>query len=148
MSEANLRRQVRQPWMQFSTDAGGVDPEQLGDDGLLHPRGFGTYTRVLGHYVRDQGVLGLEDAIRKMTSAVADRLFLRDRGLLREGMKADVVIFDPATVADHATFDNPQQLSTGIRDVWVNGVRVLRNGRHTGASPGRWLRGPASHARH
>ena len=144
MSEENLRRQMIQPWMKFSTDAGGVDPERLGAGGLLHPRAFGTYTRVLGHYVRDECVLQLEDAVRKMTSAVADRLFLRDRGLLRAGMKADVVIFDPETVADHATFDNPHQLSTGIRDVWVNGVRVLQNGRHTGATPGRWVRGPAS----
>ena len=144
MSEDNLRRQMRQPWMKFSTDAGGVDPQLLGDEGLLHPRAFGTYTRVLGHYVRDEGVIPLEDAIRKMTSAVADRLYLRDRGLLREGMKADVVIFDPATVRDHATFDNPHQLSTGIRDVWVNGVPVLRNGMHTGATPGRWVRGLAS----
>ena len=144
MSDENLRRQMRQPWMKFSTDAGGVDPELLGDDGLRHPRAFGTYTRVLGHYVRDEGVIPLEDAIRKMTSAVADRLYLRDRGLLREGMKADLVIFDPATVRDHATFDDPHQLSTGIRDVWVNGVPVLRNGMHTGATPGRWVRGLAS----
>lgn len=144
MSEDNLRLQMRQPWMKFSTDAGGVDPDRLGDNGLLHPRGFGTYTRVLGRYVRDEAVLPLEDAIRKMTSSVADRLFLRDRGLLREGMKADVVIFDPATVNDRATFDNPHQLSTGIRDVWVNGVRVLQNGVHTGATPGRWVRGPGT----
>jgi dihydroorotase/N-acyl-D-amino-acid deacylase len=144
MSEDNLRRQMRQPWMKFSTDAGGVDPELLGDEGLRHPRAFGTYTRILGHYVRGEGVIPLEDAIRKMTSAVADRLYLRDRGLLWEGMKADVVIFDPATVRDNATFDDPHQLSTGIRDVWVNGVRVLQNGVHTGAKPGRWVRGPAT----
>jgi dihydroorotase/N-acyl-D-amino-acid deacylase len=144
MSEENLRRQMIQPWIKFSTDAGGVDPEQLGTGGLLHPRAFGTYTRVLGRYVRDEGVLPLEDAICKMTSAVADRLFIRDRGLLREGMKADVVIFDPATVTDLATFDNPHQLSTGIRDVWVNGVRVLQNARHTGATPGRWIRRSSS----
>ncbi len=144
MSEDNLRRQMRQPWMKFSTDAGGVDPENLGDDGLLHPRAFGTFTRVLGHYVRDQEVIPLEDAVRKMTSAVADRLSLRDRGLLREGMKADVVIFDPETIIDHATFDNPHRLSTGVRDVWVNGEPVLRNGVHTGATPGRWVRGPGS----
>jgi N-acyl-D-amino-acid deacylase len=144
MSDDNLRRQMRQPWMKFSTDAGGVDPELLGDDGLRHPRAFGTYTRVLGHYVRDAGVIPLEDAIRKMTSAVADRLSLRDRGMLREGMKADVVIFDPVTVRDHATFDNPHRLSTGVRDVWVNGIRVLRNGAHTGATPGHRVHGPAS----
>jgi N-acyl-D-amino-acid deacylase len=142
MSDDNLRLQMQQPWIKFSTDAGGVDPQLIGERGLLHPRGFGTYTRVLGHYVRDEGVLPLEDAIRKMTSAVADRLSLRDRGLLRAGMKADVVIFDPATVADRATFADPHQLSTGIRDVWVNGVRVLDNCTHTGATPGAWVKGP------
>lgn len=142
MSEDNLRRQMQQPWMKFSTDAGGVDPTRLGGGGLLHPRGFGTYPRILGRYVRDEGVLPLEDAIRKMTSAVADRLFLRDRGLLRKGMKADVVLFDPEIIADRATFDDPHQLSTGVRDVWVNGVRVLNAGEHTGATPGRWLHGP------
>jgi N-acyl-D-amino-acid deacylase len=142
MSEANLRRQMVLPWVKFSTDAGGVDPAALGDRGLLHPRAFGTYPRVLGHYVRDEGVLPLEDAIRKMTSAVADRLFLRDRGMLRAGMKADILVFDPNTVADRATFADPHQLSVGVRDVWVNGQRVLRNGSHTGATPGRRLYGP------
>jgi N-acyl-D-amino-acid deacylase len=141
MSEENVRRQMTQPWMKFSTDAGGVDPERL-SGGLRHPRAFGAYTRVLGHYVREEAVLPLEDAIRKMTSAVADRLFLRDRGLLRAGMKADVVIFDPATIADRATFADPHQLSTGVRDVWVNGQRVLMEGSHTRAMPGRWLPGP------
>jgi N-acyl-D-aspartate/D-glutamate deacylase len=142
MSEENLRLQMQQPWIKFSTDAGGVDPELISERGLLHPRGFGTYTRVLGYYVRDEGVVPLEDAIRKMTSAVADRLSLRDRGMLRAGMKADVVIFDPATVADRSTFADPHQLSTGIRDVWVNGSRVLADGTHTGATPGSWLKGP------
>ena len=141
MDEENVRRQMAQPWTKFSTDAGGVDPERL-DGGLRHPRAFGTYTRVLGHYVREEGTLPLEDAIRKMTSAVADRLFLRDRGLLRAGMKADVVVFDPATIADRATFAEPHQLSTGVRDVWVNGERVLAGGFHTGAMPGRWVKGP------
>jgi N-acyl-D-amino-acid deacylase len=148
MSEENLRLQMRQPWIKFSTDAGGVDPGRLGDGGLLHPRGFGTYTRILGHYVRDEGVLPLEETIRKMTSAVADRLSLRDRGLLRAGMKADVVVFDPDWVADRATFADPHQLSTGIRDVWVNGTRVLAAGEHTGATPGRRVYGPGyRHAR-
>jgi dihydroorotase/N-acyl-D-amino-acid deacylase len=135
---------MRQPWMKFATDAGGVDPANLVDRGLLHPRAFGTYPRVLGHYVRDEGILPLEDAIRKMTSAVADRLSLCDRGLLRQGMKADVVVFDPRIVADRATFDDPHQLSIGVRDVWVNGERVLREGQHTSALPGRWLRGPGT----
>lgn len=142
MSDDNLRLQMRQPWITFSTDAGGVDPARLGERGLLHPRAFGTFTRVLGHYVREEGVLSLEDAIRKMSSAVANRLSLFDRGLLKPGLKADVVIFDPAEVADLATFDAPHQLSTGIRDVWVNGTRVIAGFEHTGAMPGKWLRGP------
>ncbi len=146
MSEDNLCQQMRQPWMKFSTDAGGVDPERLGNRGLLHPRAFGTYPRVLGRYVRDVGVLPLEDAVRKMSSAVADRLFLRDRGLLREGMKADVVLFDPESINDNATFEQPHQLSSGVRDVWVNGVRVLDAGAHTGSTPGRWLPGPGYRA--
>ena len=141
MSDNNLQLQMQQPWIKFSTDAGGVDPAMI-QAGLLHPRGFGTYTRVLGRYVRELGTIPLEDAIRKMTSSVADRLSLRDRGLLRAGMKADVVIFDPQTVSDNATFEAPHQLSTGVRDVWVNGIRVLNDGVHTGAFPGTWVKGP------
>ncbi len=98
---------------------------------------------MLGKYVRDEGVLTLEEAIRKMTSSVADRLELRDRGLLRAGHFADVVIFDPVTIADQATFENPHQLSVGVRDVWVNGVQVLSEGEHTGSTPGRIVDGPA-----
>jgi len=142
MSEDNLRLQMRQPWITFATDAGGVDPATLAEQGLLHPRGFGTYPRILGRYVRDEGVLTLEHAIRKMSSAVAGRLGLRDRGLLRAGLSADVVLFDPVTVADRATFADPHQLSVGVRDVWVNGERVLRDGAHTGALPGRRVHGP------
>ncbi len=142
MSEENLRLQMRQPWISFATDAGGVDPASLAGTGLQHPRGFGTYPRVLGRYVRDESVLGLEDAVRKMSGAVASRLSLHDRGLLRPGMAADVVLFDPATIIDRATFDQPHQLSSGIRDVWVNGRRVLQGGEHTGATPGRQVVGP------
>jgi N-acyl-D-aspartate/D-glutamate deacylase len=109
---------------------------------VVHPRTYGTYPRILGRYVREQQVIPLEDAVRKMTSAVANRLSIRDRGLLREGMYADVVIFDPATIIDNATFTDPHRLSTGVRDVLVNGVAVLRDGRHTGAKPGRAVRGP------
>ena len=140
MSEENVRRQLKQPWIKISTDAGGIDP--TGQTNPTHPRAYGTYTRVLGHYVRDEGVITLEDAIRKMTSSVADRLSLRDRGLLREGMLADVVVFDPETVRDNSTFTDPHQLSTGIRDVWVNGGRVLKDSEHTGAMPGRIVDGP------
>jgi dihydroorotase/N-acyl-D-amino-acid deacylase len=141
MSEDNLPLQLRQPWMKVATDANGVDPADPGS-GAPHPRSYGTYPRVLARYVRDEDALPLEDAIRKMTSAVADRLGLRDRGLLRVGMAADVVVFDPLTVQDHSTYDDPHRLSTGVRDVWVNGVQVLRDGAHTGATPGRLVTPP------
>ena len=99
------------------------------------------YPRVLGKDVREEGVITLEDAIRKMTSAVADRLGLRARGVLREGYYGDIVLFDPATVADRATFANSHELAVGIEDVWVNGVRVLKDGNHTGATPGQIVTG-------
>lgn len=140
MSEENVRLKMQQPWMKFGTDASGNDPEK--PVGLTHPRSYGNYPRILGKYVRDERVLPLEDAIRKMTSAVATRLSIRDRGLLRPGFFADVVVFDPATISDHATFERPHQLSTGIRLVFVNGVPVVEEGRPTGAKPGRALRGP------
>jgi N-acyl-D-aspartate/D-glutamate deacylase len=141
MSEENLVLQLRQPWIKISTDAGGYDPLWGIPQGPTHPRTYGTFPRVLGKYVREEGVLPLEDAIRKMTSAVADRLGLRNRGLLREGYYADVVLFDPATVSDRATFAESHQLSVGISDVWINGVPVLAKGSHTGATPGRLVTG-------
>ncbi len=142
MTEENVKRQLQQPWMKISTDAGGVDPAWAAPRGPTHPRAYGTYPRVFGKYVREEGVLTLEDAVRKMTSAVADRLGLHDRGILRTGAAADVVIFDPATIGDRATFAEPHQLSVGVRDVWVNGTRVLQDGTHTGATPGRIMNGP------
>ena len=140
MSEENVRLNLRQPWMKIGTDADGLDPDSA--TGLAHPRSYGTYTRILGRYVRDERVLTLEDAIRKFTSAVATRLSITDRGILRPGLMADIVVFDPATVAEKSTFEKPHQLSVGVRDVWVNGTRVLKGGQHTGAKPGRALRGP------
>ena len=140
MSEENVAMQIQQPWMKFGTDAGGIDPERPG--GLAHPRAYGTFTRVLGRYVRDLGVTSLEDAVRKMSSAVATRLHIRDRGLVKEGFYADVVVFDPETVADRATYEEPHQLSVGIRHVLVNGASVVDDGVHTGAMPGRAVRGP------
>ncbi len=142
MTDDNLRLQLQQPWIMIGTDAGGLDPAWAKRLGPYHPRAYGTYTRVLGRFVRDEKVLPLEDAVRKMSAAVAQRLQIRDRGLLRTGMLADVVIFDPATVGDRATFEDPHQLSVGVQDVWVNGVRVLANGAHTGATPGRIVDGP------
>ena len=140
MSEDNVKLQMQQPWMKFGSDAGGPDPDSV--RALVHPRTFGNFPRVLGKYVRDEHVLTLEDAIRKMTSAVAVRLSIHDRGVLAPGMFADVVVFDPSTIADRATYEQPKQLSVGVRQVFVNGVQVVRDGRHTGAKPGRALRGP------
>jgi len=144
MTEENVELQLQQPWIKISTDAGGMDPAWAAQRGPTHPRAYGTYPRVLGYYVRERGTITLEDAIRKMSSAVADRLGLRDRGLLRAGCYADVLILDPETVIDNATFEQPHQLSTGIRDVWVNGERVLENGVHTGAMPGQFVKGPGA----
>jgi dihydroorotase/N-acyl-D-amino-acid deacylase len=140
--EENLALQMRQPWIKFGTDAGGFDPDSA--TRLTHPRAYGTFPRILGRYVREQNVMPLEEAIRKMSSAVATRLGIQERGVLREGMYADIVVFDPETVIDNATYEEPHRLSTGIRDVFVNGVAVVRNGAHTGAKPGRAVRGPGA----
>ena len=139
ISEDNLRTQLPLPWIKFSTDAAGVDPAWAAELGPTHPRAYGTYPRVLGHYVRDLRLLTFEDAVHKMTGAVADRLGLRLRGHLRTGFYADVVLFNPHTISDRATFADSHQLSVGVQDVWVNGERVLRNGEHTGAVPGRFV---------
>ncbi len=136
IQEENIRLQLQQPWVKISTDAGGFDPTWGKAWAPVHPRSYGTYPRILGKYVREEKVLSLEEAIRKMSSAVAQRLHVRDRGLLRERMYADVVIFNPDTIADRATYDDTHQISEGIRDVWVNGSRVLAKGSHTGATPG------------
>ncbi len=144
MSEDNVRRQIVVPWVVIGTDAGGVDPDSA--KSVVHPRSYGSYPRILGRYVREQKLLTLEDAVRKMSGAVAARLGLRDRGLLREGMFADVVIFDDATIIDLATPERPHQISRGVEQLFVNGVQVLRDGRHTGAAPGRALRGPGAAA--
>lgn len=140
MSEENVALQMRQPWVGFGTDAGGRDPATA--RALTHPRAYGSYPRILGKYVREEEVITLEEAVRKSSSAIANRLGIRDRGLLREGMYADIVVFDPATIRDHATYDEPHQLSVGVEHVFVNGVAVLRDGSHTGAKPGRTVRGP------
>ncbi|MCP5097848.1 MAG: amidohydrolase family protein, partial [Chloroflexi bacterium] len=136
MQEENIRQQLQLPWIKISTDAGGYDPAWAKDGPPVHPRSYGTFPRILGKYVREENILTLEDAIRKMTSSVASRLGIQNRGLLREDMVADVIIFDPQTIGDHATFKAPHQLSEGVQDVWVNGTRVLKNGQHTGATPG------------
>ncbi len=140
MSEENIRLQLQQPWMKFGTDASSQDPATA--QGMTHPRAYGNFTRLMGRYVREQRVIPLEDAVRKASAAVATRLSLNDRGVLRVGLKADVIVFDATTIIDNATFERPHQLSTGVRDVFVNGVAVLRNNAHTGAKPGVVVRGP------
>ncbi|MGH7467219.1 MAG: N-acyl-D-amino-acid deacylase family protein [Longimicrobiales bacterium] len=140
MDESNVRMQLQQPWIKIGTDAGGIDPDSA--RGLTHPRAYGTYPRILGKYVRDEQVVPLEDAIRKMTSAVATRLSVPDRGILRDRFFADITIFDPTTIADRATFEQPHQISVGVKHVLVNGTLVVKDGKHTNAKPGRALRGP------
>jgi len=140
-SDSNVAMQFRQPWMKFATDASGMDPDSV-KGSMTHPRAYGNYTRILGRYVREQKVLTLEDAIRKMTWSVASRLSIRDRGLINEGMYADIVVFDPKTVIDRATYEDPHQLSVGMKHVYVNGVEVVADGQSTGAKPGMPVRGP------
>ncbi len=140
MNEENVKLQLRQPWKKIGTDSGGLNPETAKD--LAHPRAYGTFPRILGKYVRDENVLPLEEAVRKMTSAVARRLSIQDRGLLQEGLYADIAVFDPKTVLDRATYEQPHQLSVGVRYVFVNGVAVVRDGKHTDALAGRIVRGP------
>lgn len=142
MSEENVKRQIQLPYMSFGSDAGSVMPEGKVLESSTHPRTYGNFARLLGKYVRDEKVITLEEAIRKLTAIPADNLGVRKRGRLAPGYFADVVVFDPATIQDHATFENPHQLSTGVTDVWVNGVRVLANSEHTGKYPGRVVRGP------
>jgi dihydroorotase/N-acyl-D-amino-acid deacylase len=139
MSDANVAMQLRRPWVIIGSDAEAYDPAAA--RGLAHPRAYGTFARVLGKYVRDEQVLSLEDAVRRMTWGVASRLGIRDRGLVREGMYADLVVFDPATIADRATYERPHQLAVGIRETIVNGVPVWHDTAPTSALPGRALRG-------
>ena len=143
MAEANLNRQIRLPWVSFGSDAASMAPEPPFTKSSAHPRAYGNFARVLGKYVREDKALTLAEAIHRMSGLPASNLELDQRGFLRPGMFADVVIFDPATIADRATFEKPHQYAVGIRDVIVNGVAVLRNGEHTNARPGRALWGRA-----
>ncbi|HNS53069.1 MAG TPA: D-aminoacylase [Anaerolineae bacterium] len=142
MSEENVRRQVALPWMSFGSDGASQAPEGVFLQASPHPRAYGTFARLLGKYVRDERVIPLEEAIRRLTSLPAANLHLTGRGRLAPGYQADVVVFDPATIQDHATFERPHQYATGVVHVWVNGVQVLEGGEHTGALPGRVVRGP------
>ena len=143
MSEDDVRRNVALPWVSFGSDAASEAPEGPFLLSQPHPRAYGNFARVLGKYVREEKVIPLAEAIRKLSGLPAENLGIRERGLLREGYFADVVVFDPAKIADHATFERPQQYATGMRHVFVNGAQVLADGEHTGATPGRavWGRG-------
>lgn len=140
MSEDNLKKQIRLPWVSFGSDAASMAPEEPFIRSSAHPRAYGNFARLLGKYVRDERVIPLEEAIRRLTSLPATNLRLDGRGTLAPGAFADIVVFDPATIADRATFEKPHQYAVGVRHVLVNGVMVLKDGEHTGARPGRALR--------
>jgi len=142
MSQPDVTLALQQPWVAVDNDSEGMSPEGILGQTHTHPRAYGTFPRILSKYVREDKALTLEDAIRKFTALPAQRMHLTDRGVLKSGMWADIVIFDPATVRDRATFDNPNQLSEGMEYVLVNGVAVIDQGKMTGALPGKVLRGP------
>ena len=137
MSEDNIRKQIRLPWVSFGSDAASMAPEPPFTKSSAHPRAYGNFARLLGRYVRDEKVIPIEEAVRRLSGLPATNLELEHRGFIREGMFADVVVFDPAQIADKATFEQPHQYAVGMKHVFVNGVQVLENGEHTGAKPGK-----------
>ena len=142
MSEENVKKKIALPWVSFCSDSPAPAAEGVFLNSSVHPRAYGSFARLLGKYVREERVIPLEEAIRKLTSLPAENLRVDRRGMLKQGYFADVVVFDPDTIQDHATFEEPHQYSTGVRHVFVNGVQVLKDGEHTGATPGRFVRGP------
>lgn len=142
MSEENIARKIQQPWMSFCSDAGSYSAEGVFLNQSTHPRAYGSFIRVLGKYSREEGLLTLQEAVRRLAALPAKNLKIKDRGQLKTGYFADVVIFDPETVTDHAIFQKPHQYATGVSDVLVNGTQVLKNGEHTGATPGKFVKGP------
>ncbi len=142
MDEENLKKQLRQPWVSLGSDGASMAPEGVFLKSSTHPRAYGNFARLLGKYVREEKVISLSEAVRRLTGLPATNLGLDRRGFLRIGMFADVVVFDPTTIADRATFQNPHQYAVGVKHVFVNGVHVLKDGEHTGAKPGRALWGP------
>ena len=142
ISEDNIRKQIKLPWVSFGSDASSMAPEPPFTKSSAHPRAYGNFARLLGKYVREDKVIPLEEAVRRLSGLPATNLELDRRGFLKEGMFADVVVFDPATIADRATFERPHQYAVGMRHVFVNGTQVLKDGEHTGAKPGRALWGP------
>lgn len=142
MSPENLNNKISQPWMSFCSDAGSYTTEGVFLKQSTHPRAYGSFARLLRKYVREDQIIPLQEAIRKLTSLPAANMKIKNRGLLKEGYFGDVVVFDPVTVTDNATFAEPHQYATGVEHVWVNGVQVLKLGEHTGATPGRFVKGP------
>ncbi len=142
MSEENVRKEIAKPWISFCSDEASQAPEGVFLKSNPHPRAYGSFARVLGKYVRDEKLISLGEAVRRLSALPATNLGLDHRGFLKEGMFADVVVFDPATIADRATFAQPHQYAVGMKDVFVNGAQVLKDGEHTGAKPGRALWGP------
>ncbi|CAN5283451.1 amidohydrolase family protein [soil metagenome] len=142
MNDANVKKQVALPWVSFGSDEGSFSNEGVFLKSNPHPRAYGNFIRVIGKYARDEKAITLQDAVRKLAYLPANNLKLKKRGALLKGYYADVVIFDPQQVQDHATYENPHQYASGISDVFVNGVQVLREGQHTNAKPGRFIKGP------
>ena len=142
MSEENVKKEIAKPWISFGSDEASQTPQGVFMKSNPHPRAYGNFARVLGKYARDEKVISLPEAVRRLSALPATNLELDHRGLLKEGMFADVVVFDPATIADRAMFDKPHQYAVGMKHVFVNGVQVIKDGEHTGAKPGRALWGP------
>ena len=142
MSEENVKKELAKPWISFCSDEASQAPEGVFLKSNPHPRAYGSFARLLGKYVRDEKVIPLKEAIRRLSGLPATNLGLDHRGFIKEGMFADVVVFDPATISDRATFEKPHQYAVGMKHVFVNGVQVLKESEHTGAKPGRALRGP------
>jgi N-acyl-D-amino-acid deacylase len=142
MSEENVKKQIKLPWVSFCSDGASLASEGVFLKSNVHPRAYGNFARLLGRYVRQEGVIALAEAVRRLTSLPAENLKLDRRGKLEKGYYGDIVIFDPQTIADHATYDRPHQYAAGMVHVFVNGVQVLKDGEHTGAKPGRVVRGP------
>ena len=142
MDEENIKKELAQPWVSFGSDEGSYTSAGIFLKSNAHPRAYGNFTRVIGKYARDEKVISLQEAIRKLTKLSAEKLHLQKRGELKVGNYADIVIFDPAKVEDHATFEKPHQYATGMIAVFVNGTQVLKDGEHTDAKPGRFVKGP------
>ncbi len=142
MSEENIKKKIKIPWISFGSDESSLAPEGVFLKSNPHPRAYGNVARLLGKYVRDEKLIPLEEAVRRLTSFPAQNLKIKRRGILKHGYYADVVIFDPAKIKDLATYEKPHQYSQGVIDVFVNGIQVIKNSTHTGKTPGRVVRGP------